>query len=106
MRQFILTVATIVAVLASCWEIFQGISSIIRGELEASLFHLLVSAPILIALAVTFDYVNSQLHDDYRRMRRSLSRSKGAQIDVLHPSSPETRDTPWEDDASHTHRRP
>ena len=102
MRQFILTVATIVAVLASCWEIFQGISSIIRGELEDSLFHLLFTTPILLGLAVTFDYVNSQLHEDYRRMRRSLSRSKGAQLDVLHPQSRETRDTPWEDDATHT----
>lgn len=103
MRQFILTVATIAAALASCWELFQGISAIIRGELESSLFHILLTSPILLGLAVTFDYVNTQLHDDYRRMRRSFSRSKGAQVDVLHPESKETKHTPWEDDSSHTH---
>lgn len=102
MRQFILTLATIAAGLASCWEIFQGISAIIRGELESSLFHLLLSSPILLGLTVTFDYVNTQLHDDYRRMRRALSRNKGSQLDVLHPNSRETKHTPWEDDSSHT----
>lgn len=104
MRQFILTVATIAAVLASCWEAFQGISAIMRGELEDSLFHLLLSTPILLGLAITFDYVNTQLHEDYRRMRRSFNRRKGAQVDVLHPESRETKHTPWEDDSSHTNR--
>ena len=103
MRQFILTVATIAAALAACWEIFQGVSSIARGELETSLFHLLLTSPILLGLTVTFDYINTQLHDDYRKMRRSLSRSKGAQVDVLHPDSRETQQTPWENDSSHTH---
>jgi len=103
MRQFILTIATIASALASCWEIFQGISGIIRGELESSLFHLLLTAPILLGITITFDYVNAQLHDDYRRMRRSLSRGKGTQVNVLHPESPETKNTPWEDNSSHTH---
>ncbi len=103
MRQFILTVATIAAALASCWETFQGISAVIQGELETSLFHLLISAPILFGLTVTFDFINTQLHDDYRRMRRAFSRSKGAQVDVLHPDSRETKNTPWEDNSSHTH---
>lgn len=102
MRQFILTVGSIVAVLASCWEIFQGISSIIRSELEDSLFHLLLVTPILLSLAVTFDYVNSQLHADYRKFRRSMARKKGVQSDILHPQSKEVEDTPWEDDSSHT----
>lgn len=102
MRQFILTIGTLAAVLASCWEIFQGISSILRNELEDSLFHLLLATPILLSLAVTFDYVNSQLHADYRRFRKSVSRAKGAQSDILHPQSKEVEDTPWEDDSSHT----
>jgi len=102
MRQFILTVATIATALASCWEMFQGITAIVKGELESSLFHILLTSPVLLALTVTFDYVNSQLHEDYRRMRRSFSRSKGTQIDVLHPGSQETKYTPWEDDSSHT----
>ena len=102
MRQFILTVGTIAAVLASCWEIFQGISSILRNELEDSLFHLLLVSPILLSLAVTFDFVNTQLHSDYRRFRKSMARKKGAQSDILNPNSKEVEDTPWEDDSSHT----
>ena len=102
MRQFILTLGTLAAVLASCWQIFQGISSILRSELGASLFQLFIVTPILLSLAVTFDYVNSLLHEDYRRFRKSLARSKGSQHDILHPTSPEVRDTPWEDDSSHT----
>lgn len=102
MRQFILTIGTIAAVLASCWEIFQGISSILRNELEDSFFHLLLTAPILLSLAVTFDYVNTQLHSDYRRFRKSMARQKGAQSDIFHPNSKEVEDTPWEDDSSHT----
>ena len=102
MRQFILTLATIAAALASCWEIFQGVTAISRGELEDSLFHLLMTSPILLGLTITFDHVNSQLHEDYRRMRKSLSRRKGAQVDVFHPDSRETEHTPWENDSSHT----
>ena len=102
MRQFILTIATIATALASCWEMFQGIASISRGALEDSLYHLLFTTPVLLALTVTFDYVNSQLHEDYRRMRKSLNRRNGTQIDVLHPGSNETKYTPWEDDSSHT----
>ncbi len=103
MRQFILTIGTVVAVLASCWELFQGIASILRNELNDSLFHLFVTSPILLSLAVSFDYVNSQLHADYRKFRRSVSRSKGAQLDIIHPHSKEVENTPWEDDSSHTH---
>ena len=102
MRQFILTVGSIAAILASCWEIFQGISSIIRNELEDSLFHLLLATPILLSLAVTFDYVNSALHADYRQFRRSMARKHGTQSDILEPKSREVVDTPWEDDSSHT----
>ena len=102
MRQFILTVGTIVAVLASCWEIFQGISSILRNELEDSLYHLLIVAPILLSLAVTFDFVNTQLHTDYRKFRKSMARRKGSQGDIFHPNSKEVEETPWEDDSSHT----
>jgi len=102
MRQFILTLGTIAAVLASCWEIFQGISSILRSELEDSLYHLLLVTPILLSLAATFDFVNTQLHSDYRRFRKSMARKKGAQSDILHPHSIEVEDTPWEDDSSHT----
>ncbi|MBT8037870.1 MAG: hypothetical protein KJO21_10030 [Verrucomicrobiae bacterium] len=102
MRQFILTIGTLAAVLISCWDIFQGISSILRNELEDSLYHLLLTTPIYLSLAVTFDYVNSQLHTDYRRFRKSISRSKGTQGDILHPHSKEVEDTPWEDDSSHT----
>jgi len=102
MRQFILTIGTLATVLASCWEIFQGISAILKNELNDSFYHLLLVTPILLSLAVTFDYVNSQLHSDYRRFRKSVSRGKGAQSDILHPHSREVDDTPWENDSSHT----
>ncbi len=62
-----------------------------------------IATPILLSLAVVFDYVNSNLHKEYRGIRRSLARRRGAQIDVYHPHSKEVEDTPWEDDASHTH---
>jgi len=103
MRQFILTIGTLAAVLLSCWYLFQGVSSIIKGELERSLLYLFLYAPILMSLAVSFDFVNSHLHEEYRNLRRSLARKKGAQVDVIHPHSIEVRDTPWEDDSSHTH---
>lgn len=102
MRQFILTLATAAAALASCWELFQGISAVIRGELENSLYHIFLTTPVLLGLAVTFDHVNAQLHDEYRRMRRALRRRRGTQIDVFEPESRETKNTPWEDDSSHT----
>lgn len=102
MRQFILTVGTLAAVSLSCWFMFQGISSIIKGELERSLLYLLLYSPILLSLAVSFDFINSHLHVEYRNLRRSLARNKGAQVDVLHPQSKEVKDTPWENDASHT----
>ena len=102
MRQFILTIGTLATVLLSCWFIFQGVSSILKGELERSLYFLLLVTPILLSLAVTFDYVNSNLHSDYRNLRRSLARKKGSQKDPLHPHSIEVLDTPWEDDSSHT----
>lgn len=102
MRQFILTIGTLATVLLSCWFIFQGISSILKSELERSLLYLLLYSPILLSLAVSFDFINSHLHVEYRNLRRSLARKKGAQVDVLHPRSKEVQDTPWEDDASHT----
>lgn len=103
MRQFILTIGTVVTVLLSCWFIFQGISSIIKGELERSLLFLLVVTPVLLSLTVCFDYINASMHGEYRNLRRSLARKKGAQRDLLHPRSKEVQDTPWEDDSSHTH---
>lgn len=103
MRQFILTVGTLATVLLSCWYIFQGISSILKGELEQSLFNLLFVTPVLLSLTVTFDYINSCLHAEYRNLRRSITRKKGAQVDLIHPHSNEVKETPWEDDSSHTH---
>ena len=103
MRQFILTIGTLATVILSCWVIFQGISSIIKGELERSLLYLLIATPILLSLAATFDYINSCFHSEYRNLRKSLARKKGAQMDVFHPRSKEVQDTPWEDDSSHTH---
>ena len=102
MRQFILTVGTLASVLLSCWFLFQGVSSIIKGELERSLLLVLFVTPVLLSLAVTFDFINSSLHEEYRNMRRSLARKKGSQKDPLHPHSVEVQDTPWEDDSSHT----
>ena len=101
MRQFILTIGTLAAVLVSCWEIFQGISAIIRNELGDSLLHFFILTPIALSMVVTFDHINTHLHSDFRRLKKSLARSKGTQHDILHPSSPEVRDTPWEDDSSH-----
>lgn len=102
MRQFILTLGTLAAALVSCWEIYQGIAAILTSRLEDSLLHLLIVLPVTLSLAVVFDHVNSRLHEDYRRLRRSITRSKGFQQDTLHPDSREVRDTPWEDDSSHT----
>ncbi|MFK7911022.1 MAG: hypothetical protein AB8F34_10550 [Akkermansiaceae bacterium] len=102
MRQFILTIGTLAAVLVSCWEIYQGIAAILTNRLEESLLHLLIVLPISMSLAVVFDYVNSLLHEDYRKFRRSLVRKKGSQQDIMHPNSKEVRETPWEDDSSHT----
>ena len=102
MRQFILTFGTLVAALASCWSLFQGISAIIKSDLSTSLYHLFVAAPILLSLTICFDYVNTQLHGDYRKFRKSLARKKGAQLDIYNPSSDEVKETPWEDDSSHT----
>lgn len=102
MRQFILTFGTLAAILASCWEIYQGIAAILTNQLTDSLFHLFIVVPIMLSLAVTFDYINTLLHKDYRQLRRSLMRKKGAQQDIFHPNSKEVRDTPWEDDSSHT----
>ncbi|MGJ8676255.1 MAG: hypothetical protein ACSHX0_01925 [Akkermansiaceae bacterium] len=101
MRQFILTLGTLVTAIFSCWEIFQGISSIIKSELAASLYHLFVAAPIMLSLTVTFDHINAQLHSEYRRFRKSLARKKGAQLDIYSPNSNEVDNTPWEDDSSH-----
>ena len=103
MRQFILTLGTLVAVLVCCWELYQGVAAILTNRLEDSFFHLLVVLPIMLSLAVTFDYVNGLMHEEYRKFRRSLVRKKGAQQDIMHPNSKEVRDTPWEDDSSHTH---
>ena len=102
MRQFILTVGTLAAALTSCWEFYQGIAAIMTNRVEESLYQLFIVVPILVSLAVCFDYVNSQLHEDYRRLRRSIVRKKGGQVDIIHPDSREVRDTPWEDDSSHT----
>lgn len=102
MRQFILTIGTLAAVLTSCWEIYRGIASILRNELSDSLFHLLIATPMALSLAVTFDYVNSRLHTDYRKLRSTLARRKGAQQDIIHPRSKEVKYTPWENDSSHT----
>lgn len=103
MRQFILTVGTLVSALLSCWCIWQGISSILKDELERSLLFLLIASPLLLSITVALDYVNSCMHEDYRKLRSSLARRKGAQKDLLHPHSREVRHTPWEDDSSHTH---
>ncbi len=103
MRQFILTLGTLAAVLVSCWEIYMGIAAILTNRLEDSLYHLLIVLPLMLSLAVTFDYINSLMHEEYRKFRRSLVRKKGAQRDIMHPESKEVRDTPWEDDSSHTH---
>jgi len=103
MRQFILTVGTLSSALASCWFGFQGVVSISHGELGRSLLFLFIATPILLSLAVAFDYVNSSLHEEYRSLRRSLARKKGAQLDIYHPRSKEVENTPWEDDSSHTH---
>lgn len=103
MRQFILTIGTLAAVLASCWELYQGIAAILTNRINDSFFHLLIAVPVTMSLAVTFDYVNSLLHEDYRKFRRALVRKKGTQLDIIHPNSKEVRDTPWEDDSSHTH---
>lgn len=102
MRQFILTIGTLATALISCWEIYQGIAAILTNRLEDSLLHLLIVLPITLSLTVVFDYVNSQLHEDYRRIRRSLVRKKGFQQDIQHPDSKEVKGTPWEDDSSHT----
>jgi len=103
MRQFILTVGTLSSALASCWFGFQGFVSISHGELARSLLFIFIATPILLSLAVTFDYVNSSLHQEYRNLRRTLARKKGAQLDIHHPRSKEVENTPWEDDSSHTH---
>lgn len=103
MRQFILTIGTLATALASCWFIWQGVSSISHGELGRSLLFLFVVTPIMLSLTVCFDYINSAMHSEYRNLRRSLARKRGAQRDLLHPNSREVRDTPWEDDSSHTH---
>jgi len=42
------------------------------------------------------------MHEEYRRFRRSIARKKGVQKDIMHPDSKEVRNTPWEDDSSHT----
>ena len=102
MRQFILTIGTLAAILVCCWEIYQGVAAILTSRLEEALFHLLIVLPITLSLAVVFDFVNRRLHDDYRKMRRTLIRRKGFQRDMMHPNSKEVRDTPWEDDSSHT----
>ncbi len=103
MRQFILTVGTFSSALASCWFGFQGVVSISHGELGRSLFLIFIATPILLSLSVTFDYVNSNLHEEYRSIRRALARRKGAQLDIYHPHSKEVENTPWEDNSSHTH---
>jgi hypothetical protein len=102
MRQFILTLGTLVAVLICCWEVYQGVAAILTNRLDDSFFHLLVILPITLSMAVVFDYVNSRMHEEYRKFRRTLVRRKGAQQDIMHPNSEEVRDTPWEDDSSHT----
>ena len=103
MRQFILTVGTLVAALASCWHIYLGIAGISKGSLNDSLYHLFFMVPLLVSQTIVFDHVNAQLHSDYRKFRRSLARKKGAQIDIYNPNSSEVEETPWEDDSSHTH---
>ena len=103
MRQFILTIGTLVAVLISCWELYQGIASIIRSELSESFYHIFVTLPIMSSVAICFDHVNSQMHEDYRKFRRSIARKKGTQMDIYSSSSTEVNNTPWEDDSSHTH---
>lgn len=103
MRQFILTVGTIVAALACCWHLYLGIAAVIQSQLSDSLYYLFLIVPLLASQAVAFDYVNVQLHSDYRKFRKSLARKKGAQIDIYSPSSQEVEETPWEDDSSHTH---
>ncbi|NWK54572.1 hypothetical protein HW115_03045 [Verrucomicrobiaceae bacterium N1E253] len=103
MRQFVLTIGTIVTALLSCWYFFQGISAIMRGGLENSLLYVFVYTPVLMSLTICFDHVNTNLHSEYRKLRRSLARKRGVQRDPLHPRSPEVEDTPWENDSSHTH---
>lgn len=102
MRQFILTIGTLVALLVSCWELYSGISAIIKNELVESLTHIFVSLPIMLSVMIVFDYVNSQLHVEYRKFRTSLARKKGTQVDIFSPTSTEVDDTPWENDSSHT----
>ena len=102
MRQFILTLGTLVAILVCCWEIYQGVAAILTNRLEDSFFHLLIVLPIMLSLAVVFDFVNSRMHEEYRELRRRITRKKGTQQDIMHPHSKEVRDTPWEDDSSHT----
>ena len=80
-----------------------GIAAIIKNELAESLTHLFVSLPIMMSVAIVFDYVNSELHEDYRKFRRSRARKKGTQVDIYSPSSKEVDNTPWEDDSSHLH---
>ena len=103
MRQFILTVGTLVAIIMSCWDLYLGISSIIKSQLGDSLYHLFVKLPLIASAAICFDYINALMHEDYRKLRRSLARKKGAQIDIENPDSSEVAQTPWEDDAAHKH---
>lgn len=103
MRQFILTVGTIVTALLACWCAYEGAASISSGELGRSLLFLFVITPIALSLAVSFDYINAQMHQEYRQFRTSLARKKGGQRDMAHPYSKEVEETPWENDSSHTH---
>ncbi len=63
---------------------------------------MLLVSPILLSLAVTFDYINSQLHAEYRRFRGSMARQRGTQVDTVYVEAEEVKHTPWEDDSSHT----
>ena len=102
MRQFILTFGTLVAALVSCWAFYQGVAAVFTNRFQEACLNLLIILPITLSLAVVFDYVNGLMHEEYRKFRRSLARRKGARQDIMHPNSKEVRDTPWEDDSSHT----
>ncbi|HCL97894.1 MAG TPA: hypothetical protein DHW77_09030 [Verrucomicrobiales bacterium] len=102
MGECILALGTLATILVACGVFYIGIGAILTNQLEESLYHLLIMLPLMLSLAITFDYVNSLMHEEYRRFRRSIARKKGVQKDIMHPDSKEVRNTPWEDDSSHT----
>lgn len=63
--------------------LMAGVAGLLQGQILAALFYVVVFAPILYALYITFAYVKEQ-------------------IDASPPPRTDVSGTPWEHDSGHT----